>query len=102
MGRALRPFASERCGARYPKNALASTLPPARGPGYERTMTARVRKLIGSVGVLVFLAAYVLVITKLSDHVPKHWAAQLAYYLVAGLGWGVPIMPLIRWMNRGR
>jgi hypothetical protein len=65
-------------------------------------MTARVRKLIGSVGVLAFLAAYVVVVSKLADHVPKHWAAQLAFFLVTGLSWGVPIIPLIGWMNRGR
>ena len=32
----------------------------------------------------------------------EHWAVQLAFYLVAGLGWGVPILPLLSWMNRGR
>jgi hypothetical protein len=65
-------------------------------------MSARVRKLIGLVGVLVFLVAYAAVMSLLSDHVPKYWLAQLAFYLVAGLGWGVPILPLLSWMNRGR
>ncbi len=65
-------------------------------------MSARVRKFIGLIGVLAFLAAYVVAVSKLADHVPKHWAAQLAFFLVAGLGWGVPILPLISWMNRGR
>jgi hypothetical protein len=65
-------------------------------------MSARYRKLIGLLGVLAFLAAYVTAVTLVADHVPKQWAAQLAFYLVAGLGWGVPILPLINWMNRGR
>ncbi len=65
-------------------------------------MSARIRKLIGLVGVLAFLAAYVGAVAKLADHVPKQWAIQLVFYLVAGLGWGVPILPLISWMNRGR
>jgi hypothetical protein len=65
-------------------------------------MSARTRKFLGLLGVLAFLAAYVAAVTKISDHVPKQWAAQLAFYVVAGLGWGVPILPLISWMNRGR
>jgi hypothetical protein len=65
-------------------------------------MSARVRKFIGLFGVLVFLAAYVVAITLLADHVPKQWAVQAIFYLVAGVAWGVPILPLISWMNRGR
>jgi hypothetical protein len=65
-------------------------------------MSARLRKLIGLFGVLAFLAAYVVAVSKIADHVPKHWAAQLVFFVVAGLGWGVPILPLISWMNRGR
>ena len=65
-------------------------------------MSARVRKLIGLAGILGFLAAYVVVVSTVSDHIPKQWAAQLAFYIVVGIGWGVPILPLISWMNRGR
>jgi hypothetical protein len=65
-------------------------------------MSARLRKLIGLFGVLAFLAAYVAAVAKIADYVPKHWAAQLVFFVVAGLGWGVPILPLISWMNRGR
>ena len=65
-------------------------------------MTARLRKLIGLFGILAFLAAYVVLVSKASDSVPKQWAAQLVFYVVAGIGWGVPILPLISWMNRGR
>ena len=65
-------------------------------------MSARVRKLIGLFGLLAFLTAYVVVATKVADHVPKHWAAQLVFFVVVGIGWGLPILPLIAWMNRGR
>jgi hypothetical protein len=84
----------------YPETAPTSTLPPAAGPGYEAGMTARVRKFIGLFGILAFLAAYIFVVSLLADHVPKAW--ELAFYVVAGLGWGLPIFPLISWMNRGR
>ena len=65
-------------------------------------MSARLRKLIGLVGLLAFLAGYVVAVSKIADHVPKPWAAQLVFYIVVGVGWGLPIIPLIRWMNRDR
>ncbi|MDB5448322.1 MAG: hypothetical protein JWQ97_3639 [Phenylobacterium sp.] len=65
-------------------------------------MSARLRKLIGLFGILAFLAAYMVVASKVADHVPRQWAAQLVFYLVVGIGWGLPILPLISWMNRGR
>ncbi|MDR3506507.1 MAG: DUF2842 domain-containing protein [Caulobacteraceae bacterium] len=64
-------------------------------------MSARVRKAIGGLLILIFLVLYVLVIITIGDHVPNQWAIKLVYYLVAGTAWGVPIIPLITWMNRG-
>jgi hypothetical protein len=64
--------------------------------------SARVRKLIGLFGILAFLVAYAVIVATAGDYVPKHWAAQMIYYVVAGTAWGVPILPLISWMNRGR
>jgi hypothetical protein len=63
-------------------------------------MSPRVRKFIGLIGILAFCVAYVAVAATLGDYVPNHWAAKLAYYAVAGTLWGVPLFPLIRWMNR--
>ena len=65
-------------------------------------MNARLRKLIGLVGILAFLALYIALVSKLSDHVPDNGALRLGFYVFAGLCWGVPILPLISWMNRGR
>lgn len=65
-------------------------------------MTARLRKLIGLLGIVAFLAAYIALVITVADYVPKHWAAQLAFFLVAGVAWGLPILPLLSWMNRGR
>ena len=42
-------------------------------------MSARLRKLIGLVGMLAFLAAYVFAVSKIADHVPKQWIVQLAF-----------------------
>jgi hypothetical protein len=65
-------------------------------------MTPRTRKFIGLFGVLGFLALYIVAVTALAEHVPRHWAVQALFYLVAGVAWGLPILPLISWMNRGR
>lgn len=65
-------------------------------------MSARLRKLIGLFGIMGFLAAYVAVVATLGDHLPKHWAVQVIYFALAGTLWGVPLFPLIRWMDAGR
>ncbi|MEW5684277.1 MAG: DUF2842 domain-containing protein [Pseudomonadota bacterium] len=63
-------------------------------------MNPRARKFIGMIAILAFLAFYVVVIVTVGEHIPKHWVAQLAYFGLAGCLWGVPLFPLIRWMNR--
>lgn len=65
-------------------------------------MSARIRKAIGGLGILVFLAAYVILVVNLSDHLPDNQLVRLLYYVVAGSAWGAPLIPLISWMNRGR
>ena len=65
-------------------------------------MSARLRKLIGLAAILAFLTAYVALVATLGDRVPKHWAVQLLYFGLAGVLWGLPLFPLIAWMNRGR
>ena len=63
-------------------------------------MSPALRKFIGMVAILAFLLVYITVVASLGDEIPKHWAAQLAYYAFFGTFWGVPLFPLIRWMNR--
>ncbi len=63
-------------------------------------MSPRVRKFIGMVAILAFLAAYVIAASTIGGHLPDHWAARLAFYAVAGTFWGVPLFPLIRWMSK--
>ena len=65
-------------------------------------MTARTRKAIGSMAILLFVVLYAALVTTVGDRVPKAWWAQLIYYLAAGTAWGLPIIPLIVWMNGGR
>jgi hypothetical protein len=65
-------------------------------------MTARSRKFVGMLLLLAFIVVYVGIAAMIGERLPHHWAAQLAFYLIAGLGWGVPVLPLLSWMNRGR
>ena len=65
-------------------------------------MSARVRKFVGGIGILVFLAAYIWAVTAIAEYVPDQVFLQTLFYAVAGIGWGVPILPLLSWMNRGR
>ena len=62
-------------------------------------MPTRLRKLLGSVAVVAFIALYVGVAGALYRFVPNHPLARLGYFAVAGLCWGLPLLPLIRWMN---
>ena len=63
-------------------------------------MTTRTRKLIGSMGIVGFLGLYIAAVATLAERLPTNWMAQLAFFVVAGVAWGVPLIPLISWMNR--
>ena len=65
-------------------------------------MSARLRKLIGLVGILAFLTVYVALAAKLSDYLPADGPWRLIYFALVGVLWGVPLFPLISWMSRGR
>lgn len=63
-------------------------------------MNPRIRKLVGMLLMLVFLFAYVVVAVAVAQHLPKHPAVSLIYFAVVGVAWGVPLFPLLSWMNR--
>ena len=65
-------------------------------------MSARVRKLVGLAAILAFLLFYIGLVANLARFVPEHGPWQLIFFVLAGVLWGVPILPLISWMNRGR
>jgi hypothetical protein len=71
-------------------------------PAKAQPMPARVRKLIGGIAIVAFVIAYAALAVTISGWLPKTPLVELPYYLVVGIAWGVPIIPLITWMNRGR
>ncbi len=65
-------------------------------------MRRTTRKFIGAVVMLVFVIAYALVVMVIAQG-RVHDAArpiQTVFYLVAGMAWILPLMPLIKWMER--
>ncbi len=65
-------------------------------------MSARVRKFIGLFAILAFMIAYCALVVTVGAHIPQNWGWGLAFYGLAGIAWGVPLFPLISWMNRGK
>jgi hypothetical protein len=65
-------------------------------------MNPRLRKLIGLFGILAFLLFYVGLVVRVAEFVPNHGPLQFAFFALAGVCWGIPILPLLTWMNRGR
>lgn len=63
-------------------------------------ISPRIRKLLGSAVIMLFLGAYIWLASTLSDRLPNSGLLRFVFYAVAGLGWGVPILPVISWMNR--
>lgn len=65
-------------------------------------MNPRVRKLIGTMAVVVFLVVYCLAAMALGAIVvaTRGGGWQLAYFVAAGFAWLPIVMVLIRWMLR--
>lgn len=65
-------------------------------------MSMRLRKLVGLFGILAFILFYLGAAVRLSAYVPDHGPWQFGFYALVGVCWGIPVLPLISWMNRGR
>ena len=65
-------------------------------------MPIRLRKLIGAVALIVLVVGWALVAMALAQLpvIKANRFVEVMYYVVAGLGWVLPAMPLIRWMSR--
>lgn len=65
-------------------------------------MKQRSRKFVGTVAILVFVCAYALVAMALAQgritEAPK--LVQTIAYVALGLAWVLPLLPLIKWMER--
>jgi hypothetical protein len=72
-----------------------------RTPQLTETMPIRWRKLLGAIMLIVLLLTWVLVAMAIAQSTAKaNGIIEVIYYVLAGLGWVLPAMPLIRWMSR--
>jgi len=67
-------------------------------------MSIRLRKLIGAVALILLVTSWVLIAMALAQFpvIRANGVIEAIYYVVAGLGWVLPAMPLVRWMSGGR
>ena len=65
-------------------------------------MSIRARKFVGTIALLVLVAVWALLAMALAQSVLTDINGFVAalYYIIAGLGWVLPAMPLISWMAR--
>ncbi len=65
-------------------------------------MPIRLRKLIGTIALLALVIVWALVAMALAQLpvIKANAFVEAVYYVVAGLGWVLPAMPLVRWMLR--
>lgn len=65
-------------------------------------MRQRTRKLVGTVVILVFVCVYALVAMALAQGriTEASKLVQSIAYVALGLAWVLPLLPLIKWMER--
>jgi hypothetical protein len=65
-------------------------------------MPIRLRKFIGAVALFTLVIVWALVAMALAQapFIHDNAIASVAYYVIAGLGWVLPAMPLVTWMSR--
>jgi uncharacterized protein DUF2842 len=67
-------------------------------------MPIRLRKFLGTIALFVLVIVWALVAMALAQSPAIHdsTALSIAYYVVAGIGWVLPAMPIVAWMSPRR
>ena len=65
-------------------------------------MKIRTRKLLGTIALLMLAAVWSLLGMTVAQTpwLASSGVAQAIFYVVAGLGWVLPAMPIVSWMSR--
>ena len=87
---------------RAPYSALGSARKAPPDKPHIPAMTIRTRKFIGTIALLLLVVVWSLMGMTMAQ---TPWLAnsgllQAIFYVVAGLGWVLPAMPIISWMAR--
>jgi len=77
---------------------------PDVAAGMFLAMTTRLRKFVGAVVLFALVISWALVAMALAQApaIRDNAYLSVAYYVIAGLGWVLPAMPLVSWMSRPR
>jgi len=65
-------------------------------------MPPRLRKFIGAIALFVLVTVWALLAMALAQvpAIRENAIASVLYYVVAGIGWVLPAMPIVSWMSR--
>jgi Protein of unknown function (DUF2842) len=65
-------------------------------------MTIRTRKFFGAIALIVLAAVWSLVGMAVAQmpFLAQSGLLQAIFYVVAGMGWVLPAMPIVSWMSR--
>ena len=65
-------------------------------------MPVRLRKFIGAILLITLVVTWALVAMALAQApaIKANGVIEVIYYVVAGLAWLLPAIPLVRWMSR--
>ena len=65
-------------------------------------MPLRLRKFIGAIALFVLVIVWALVAMALAQApaIRDNAILSVAYYVIAGLGWVLPAIPIVTWMSR--
>ena len=65
-------------------------------------MPLRLRKFIGAIALFILVIVWALVAMALAQvpAIHENAIASVAYYVIAGIGWCLPAMPIVTWMSR--
>ena len=65
-------------------------------------MPPRIRKIVGMLAMLAFIAAYIALAVAIAERLPDNDLVQLIYFVIAGVAWTLPLIPLLSWMDGRR
>jgi Protein of unknown function (DUF2842) len=67
-----------------------------------KKMPIRLRKFLGTIALIVLVIVWALVAMALAQAPAIHDSTflSIAYYVIAGIGWVLPAMPIVAWMAR--
>jgi hypothetical protein len=64
-------------------------------------MPPRLRRLVAAFGVLAFLAFWVWAVIALRGLLPASGWLDFLFFAIGGTAWGLPLIPLLKWAERG-